>query len=263
MERLQKRIATSGYCSRRKAEELIQKGLVEVNGEVITKLGTTVKPGDIITVEGNILDNSKAYEYYLLNKPKGVVTTTNDEKGRNTVIDLIETNTRIYPVGRLDYDTTGALILTNDGNLANLLMRPDSQVDKTYIAKVKGIVQIPDIQKLRNGIIIDGVKTKKASVRLKSVDKKKETSTVVLTIHEGKNRERKGGFYEVSDECRMVEGSRYPCCKDDVPDRRSSDRDPDARWYCGLDGSWQCNYRGRRCIPRYQPCRSAGAGEGG
>ena len=135
MERLQKRIATSGYCSRRKAEELIQKGLVEVNGEVITKLGTTVKPGDIITVEGNILDNSKAYEYYLLNKPKGVVTTTNDEKGRNTVIDLIETNTRIYPVGRLDYDTTGALILTNDGNLANLLMRPDSQVDKTYIAK--------------------------------------------------------------------------------------------------------------------------------
>lgn len=194
MERLQKRIATSGYCSRRKAEELIQKGLVEVNEEVITKLGTTVKPGDIITVEGNILDNSKAYEYYLLNKPKGVVTTTNDEKGRNTVIDLIETNTRIYPVGRLDYDTTGALILTNDGNLANLLMRPDSQVDKTYIAKVKGIVQIPDIQKLRNGIIIDGVKTKKASVRLKSVDKKKETSTVVLTIHEGKNHQIKKMF---------------------------------------------------------------------
>ena len=159
MERIQKRIATSGYCSRRKAEELILKGLVEVNGEVVTKLGTTVKSGDIIVVEGNILDNSKAYEYYLLNKPKGVVTTTSDEKGRNTVIDLIETNARIYPVGRLDYDTTGALILTNDGNLANLLMRPDSQVDKTYIAKVKGIVQIPDIQKLRNGIVIDGIKT--------------------------------------------------------------------------------------------------------
>ena len=95
MERLQKKIANLGYCSRRKAEELITKGLVEVNGEVVTKLGTTVKPGDIITVEGNILDNSRSFEYYLLNKPKGVVTTTNDEKGRTTVIDLIETNARI------------------------------------------------------------------------------------------------------------------------------------------------------------------------
>lgn len=194
MERLQKKIASSGYCSRRKAEELIQKGLVEINGNIVTKLGTTVKPGDIITVEGNIIDNSKAYEYYLLNKPKGVVTTTSDEKNRKTVIDLVNTTTRIYPVGRLDYDTTGALILTNDGSLANLLMKPDSNIDKTYIVKVKGIVQIPDIQKLRNGVIIDGIKTKKAQVRLKSVDKKKETSVVILTIHEGKNHQIKKMF---------------------------------------------------------------------
>ena len=194
MERLQKKIANVGYCSRRKAEELITKGLVEVNGEVVTKLGTTVKPGDVIVVEGNILDNSKTYEYYLLNKPKGVVTTTNDEKGRTTVTDLIETNTRIYPVGRLDYDTTGILLLTNDGELANLLMKPDSLVDKTYIAKVEGIVQIPDIQKLRKGVVINGVKTKEARVKLESVDKKKNTSIVELTIHEGKNHQIKNMF---------------------------------------------------------------------
>ena len=202
MERLQKKIANLGYCSRRKAEELITKGLVEVNGEVVTKLGTTVKPGDIITVEGNILDNSKAYEYYLLNKPKGVVTTTNDEKGRTTVIDLIETNTRIYPVGRLDYDTTGILILTNDGELANLLASPSSNVDKTYIAKVEGEVTIPSIQALRKGVVIDGIRTKRAKVKLKSVDKKKKTSIVELTIHEGKNHQVKKMFevlgYKVS-----------------------------------------------------------------
>lgn len=194
MERLQKRIASLGYCSRRKAEELITKGLVEVNGEIVTKLGTTVKAGDIITVEGNILDNAKSYEYYLLNKPKGVVTTTSDEKGRKTVVDIINTSARIYPVGRLDYDTTGILILTNDGELANLLMSPDSLVDKTYIAKIEGCIQIPDVQALRNGVIIDGIKTNKAKVKIKSVDKKKSTSVVEITIHEGRNHQIKKMF---------------------------------------------------------------------
>ena len=194
MERLQKRIASLGYCSRRKAEELITKGLVEVNGEVVDKLGTTVKPGDIIVVEGNVLDTNRHFEYYLLNKPKGVVTTTNDEKGRKTVVDLIDTPTRIYPVGRLDYDTTGILLLTNDGELANMLMSPKSEVDKTYIAKIEGTIKVSDIQKLRNGVVIEGFKTSKAKVKVKSVDKKKNTSVVVLTIHEGKNHQVKKMF---------------------------------------------------------------------
>lgn len=194
MERLQKVIANLGYCSRRKAEELIQEGKVKVDGKIVYELGTKVKGNERIEVENNILDNNKNYEYYLLNKPRGVVSTTKDEHNRKCVVDLINTSTRIYPVGRLDYDTTGLILLTNDGVLANKLMHPSTKIDKTYIAKVDGIVTGYAIKRLRNGIVIDGKKTSRALVKLKSVDKKTEKSIVEITIHEGRNHQVKKMF---------------------------------------------------------------------
>lgn len=191
MERLQKVIANLGYCSRRKAEELISNGKVLVNGEAVLELGTKVGRGDVIEIEGIVLGREKNYEYYLLNKPRGVVTTTSDDKGRKTVVDLIDTNARIYPVGRLDYDTTGLLLLTNDGELANGLMHPSSNIDKTYIAKVDGILSGYDVKRLKCGVVIDGKKTSKCYVKVRSVDKEKNTCIVELVIHEGRNHQVK------------------------------------------------------------------------
>lgn len=194
MERIQKVIANSGYCSRRKAEELIKEKKVYINGILVEELGKLVGNKDKIEVNGNLIVREKKLEYYLLNKPRGVVSTTNDEHNRKTVVDLIDTKTRIYPVGRLDYDTTGLILLTNDGELANKLMHPSSNINKTYVAKVKGIVTGYDIKKLRSGVIIDDVRTSKAKVKLKEVDRKKETSLVELTIHEGRNHQVKKMF---------------------------------------------------------------------
>ena len=173
MERLQKVMSSLGYCSRRGAEKLIIEGKVKVNGKVVTELGTKVSNSDKISVDGMVLDNNKNYEYYLLYKPRGVVSTSCDDKGRKTVVDLIDTNTRIYPVGRLDYDTTGVLLLTNDGFLANKLMHPSNGIDKVYIAKIDGILDGNDIRKLKTGVLVDGYKTSKARVKLKKVDKRK------------------------------------------------------------------------------------------
>ena len=209
MERLQKVIANLGYCSRRKAEELICEGKVSVNGNVVKKLGTKVKTSDTIEVEGNILDNNKNYEYYILNKPRGVVTTTHDEHDRKTVVDLIDTNTRIYPVGRLDYDTTGLLLLTNDGVLANKLMHPSSKIDKTYIAKIEGMISPISIKKLRSGVIIDGYKTRPARVKVKSVNKKTNKSIVEITISEGKNHQVKKMFEAVGHHVEKLKREKY------------------------------------------------------
>ncbi len=196
MERLQKVIAQSGYASRRKAEELIKKGLVQVNGEVVTTLGVKVAKTDEIVVEGVELSIEEK-EYYLLNKPRGVITSTKDEKNRKTVVDLIPTDKRIYPVGRLDYDTTGALLLTNDGTLANLLMHPSTHLEKVYLAKVKGIAKGENLVPLKNGVMLDGEKVIPDRVKLRKIDKEKETSMVELTIHEGKNHQVKRMFEQV------------------------------------------------------------------
>ena len=209
MERLQKVIANLGYCSRRKAEELICEGKVTVNGKIVTELGTKVKTSDTIEVEGNILDNNKNYEYYILNKPRGVVTTTHDEHDRKTVVDLIDTNTRIYPVGRLDYDTTGLLLLTNDGVLANKLMHPSSKIDKTYIAKIEGMISPISIKKLRSGVIIDSYKTRPARVKVKSVNKKTNKSIVEITISEGKNHQVKKMFEAVGHHVEKLKREKY------------------------------------------------------
>lgn len=196
MERLQKVIANSGVCSRRKAEELIQAGKVVVNGEVITELGTKVTEKDEIIVNGKAIEKEE-HVYFLLNKPRGVVTTASDDKNRTTVVDLIETDKRIYPVGRLDYDTTGALILTNDGEFANLMMHPKNEIDKVYLAKVEGIASGKQVKELENGVTVDGIKLSSSRVKVKKVNKEKEESFIELTIHEGKNHQVKNMLQSV------------------------------------------------------------------
>ena len=209
MERLQKVIANSGYCSRRHAEELIKDGKVVVNGNIVRELGTKVGKNDVVEVEGNVIEKNIEYVYFLLNKPRGVVTTSSDDKGRKTVVDLINTNTRIYPVGRLDYDTTGVLILTNDGEFANGLMHPSSKIDKVYIAKVEGILSGYDVKRLRDGVVLDGVKTSKCHVKVKSIDKDKNTCIVELIIHEGRNHQVKKMIESVGKKVIKLKRERY------------------------------------------------------
>lgn len=196
MERLQKVIAEAGVASRRKAEELITKGEVKVNGKVITELGTKVNSSDQIEVNGKIIEKENK-EYYLLNKPRGVITSTSDDKNRKVVTELIDTTSRIYPVGRLDYDTTGALLLTNDGVFANIIMHPSNNMEKVYLAKLEGIIKGEEINKLKKGITLDGKLVKASRVKLKKVDNTTNKSLVEITIHEGLNHQVKRMFESV------------------------------------------------------------------
>ena len=194
MERLQKIIAMKGFCSRRKAEELIASGKVKVNGQLVTTMGYKASVNDFITIDGNPLDEVEDKVYYLLNKPRGVVTTSSDEKGRKTVVDLINTKKRIYPVGRLDYDTTGIILLTNDGELTNYLIHPKNKIEKVYVAKLQGIITKENLKVLCKGVKIDGYKTSKCKAKILKIDKRKNSSVVELIIHEGKNHQVKKMF---------------------------------------------------------------------
>jgi len=208
VERLQKVIANSGYCSRRKAEELIQKGKVIVNDIKVTELGFKVSGSDKISIDGKMLSRDEK-EYYLLYKPRGIITSTKDEKNRKTVVDLIETDKRIYPVGRLDYDTSGIILLTNDGELTNLLIHPRNKIDKIYVAKIKGILTKEETLKLTHGVVIDNKKTSPSKVKIKKIDKKNSTCIVEITIHEGRNHQVKKMFEAVGHDVLKLKREKF------------------------------------------------------
>ena len=193
MERLQKYLSECGVASRRKSEELITKGKVMVNDVVIKDLGFKVNENDIVYVD-NVKVERQEKIYYLLYKPEKTICSVHDEKGRKTVVDLINTKEKIFPVGRLDYDTSGLLLLTNDGNLSNKLTHPSGNIVKTYYAKIDGILTANEIKELESGIIIDGVKTKKSKVKLRNIDKKNNKSYVEISITEGRNHQVKNMF---------------------------------------------------------------------
>ena len=188
-ERLQKYISASGLMSRREAEDAIRNGDVKVNGKVITELGFKVNDDDIVEVDSEKLKRQENKVYYMLNKPAGFITSLEDERGRRTVMDLIDLpDERIYPVGRLDYNTSGLLLLTNDGELANHITHPSGTVEKTYVAEVKGFFHISDAQKLKRGVDI-GDKYPTAPADIEIIRQTDSTSTVVIKIHEGRNRQ--------------------------------------------------------------------------
>ncbi len=191
--RLQKYLSLCGVSSRRKGEELITNNRVKVNDKVINVLGFKVNESDIVKVD-NVIVNPEQKEYYLLYKPEKIICSVKDEKNRKTVIDLIDTKCSIFPIGRLDYDTSGVLLLTNDGELCNKLLHPSKDIEKTYYAKIDGILTNKEKSLIDCGVIIDGIKTKKAKVRIKKIDKKNNKSYIEITITEGRNHEVKNIF---------------------------------------------------------------------
>jgi len=209
MERLQKVIANSGFCSRRKAEEYISHGKVYVNGVKVTELGIKVSYDAEIIVDGSVLSAKEEKEYYLLYKPEGVISSVSDEKGRATVVSLIPSNSRIYPIGRLDYNTTGLLLLTNDGELANILMHPKNDVEKCYLAKIEGILTPEEFMRLKKGITIEGRKVIPTYLKIKKVNKEANTCSVFIGISEGRNHIVKKIFASLGHDVKKLKRETY------------------------------------------------------
>lgn len=208
-ERLQKVIAQAGIASRREAEKMILAGRVRVDGQVVTKLGTKVSSIEQVVVDNQPIER-ESHHTYLFYKPRGVISAVKDNKGRKTVADYFtDLPYRLYPVGRLDYDTSGLLLMTNDGELANLLMHPRNEVDKVYVAKIKGILQPDEIKDLKKGVQIGRYKTKPAQVKVLKTNPRAQTQIVQLTIHEGHYHQVKEMFKAVNHLVDKLSRERY------------------------------------------------------
>lgn len=200
--RINKYLASAGLASRRGSDELIKEGKVKVNGQTVTELGLDIKPGDTVTVEGKKISADLDFVYFVLNKPKSYISTVKDDKDRKTVLDLIDERDkkghRLFPVGRLDYDTEGMLIITNDGELTERLTHPRFEITKTYTVRVSGVIEEEKLKRLRDGVVIDGKKTNKT--RVKFLETEENISRYEITISEGRNRQVRKMFETIGSE---------------------------------------------------------------
>lgn len=209
MERLQKAIAKSGVTSRRKAEKLIEAGQVEVNGKVVRELGTKVAPKDEIKVDGIPIEKEPPV-YILFYKPRGVISSVSDDKNRKTVTDFFEEYTeRLYPVGRLDYDTSGILLMTNDGDFTNTILHPSHQINKEYVVRTKGIPSRERLKLFKKGIHSDGEILKATHVKIMSINKKKQIAIVKVVLHQGKNRQIRRMFEAIGTPVQKLKREKF------------------------------------------------------
>ena len=210
--RLQKYMAMCGVAARRKCEEIIGEGRVSVNGQIVTEMGTQVEENDEVRVDGVVIHPEEEKRYVLYHKPAGEVTTVSDEKGRETVMDRFrDFPVRLYPVGRLDYDSEGLLLLTNDGELAQRLTHPSCEVDKVYLARVTGNPSNEAIDRLRRGVYMEGDQRKTYPAEVRVVRDESLFSDIVVTIHEGRNRQVRRMFDAVGHKVLLLRRIRFGC----------------------------------------------------